>query len=181
MKVTMITFKLQRQVGTPFYTLGVLTEESTGFRCKTLEKPMASFFQNPNPAFVCVAEGTHRMKMVNVGLDFSFGFSLNGTFRNAIFSGEAKPSKATAGSVCLGTNFVEGKGMEGGEKVMRKLNQLIDYLINQGRLNPAGKLGEVCIEITQDDCVTMPGANLDEVKQAWEPDWDCIEEEDYED
>lgn len=178
---TMVKFKLQREVSTPYYTVGMLTEESTGFRCKTLEKPLASHFKIPRPAFTAVVAGEYKMKLVNLNLDFTFGICLKGTYKDAILEGVEKPGKAHAGSVCIGKKFVEGKGLEGGEEVMGMLNKLIDFLIDQGKVDPSGRTSSAFLEITEEDMVTMQGIDLEKVDQKWEPNWNCIEESEMED
>ena len=85
----MLRFTLTRQLGTPFYTLGVLEEPTTGFRCKTLERPVEETRKNPRKHFVAIPAGVYMLKVVARDTDFTIGFSLNGSWRYADLRGDA--------------------------------------------------------------------------------------------
>lgn len=171
----MIEMTLKRELSTPFYTLGVLEEPTTGSRCKTLEKPVASVVKNPRAPFVAVPSGLHRAKMICEGLDFGIGLSMMGTYHEARLVGESKPSLAEAGCICVGRRFVDGVGMEGGKEVIKVVSQLVDHFVAMGLISSKGKVGDIVINISEDEMVTGRGKDMDE---DWEtravPNWDCI-------
>ena len=171
----MIELTLKREMGTPYYTVGVLEEPTTGFRCRTLEKPVAALVKNPRPVFVALPSGLHKAKIVGVGLDFTIGLSLMGTYREAMLVDAPKPSLAGAGCICVGTKFVGGVGLEGGENVMKVVSQLVDHFISQGLVSSKGKVGDFVININEDEMVTAAGKDIDDEPETRAvPNWDCI-------
>ena len=127
----MVRFRLDRQVSTPEYTLGVLTEPNTGFKCKTLEKAVYKGEGALNPMFYAVTKGEYRMKIVDIGHRFTFGIRLHGTYRNARLEGKPTQNDIFPGSVAVGRRFVERKGLEGGEEVQNVIADLIDHLLTE--------------------------------------------------
>ena len=174
----MVRFKLERQVSTPEYTLGVLTEQQTGFKCKTLEKAVYDGEGEFNPMFYAVKEGEYPMKIMDIGHRFTFGFRFNGTYRNARMEGKPRQTDIFPGSICVGKQFVERKGLEGGEEVQNVLANLIDHLIATGDINPRTASNDIRIEIVQDEMVTEQGQEMED-PNAWKPkDWNMLEEND---
>lgn len=109
----MLRFTLTRQLGTPFYTLGVLEEPTTGFRCRTLERPVEETKKNPRRQFVAIPAGVYMLKVVAHDTDFTIGFSLNGSWRYAHLRGDVSFSGIPAGSICFGKSFSEETGLVG--------------------------------------------------------------------
>ena len=173
----MVRFRLERQVSTPDYTLGVLTEQSTGFKCKTLEKTVFKGEGAMNPMFYAVAKGEYPMKIVDLGSRFTFGFRLGGTYRNARFEGKPKQTDIFPGSICVGRKFVERKGLEGGEEVLNVIANLIDHLISTGEINPRKVDNDIRMTIVEDDMVSEKGEELED-PNAWKPkDWNLLEDD----
>lgn len=179
----MLKFTLTRQVGTPFYTLGVLEEPTTGFRCKTLERPVEEAKKNPRKPFVAVPAGLHKMKVVTLDMDFTIGFCLNGSLHNAHLRGDTSFARIPAGSVCIGKSFNEETGLVGAEEVGKRFSQLIEHLIDSGVLSGKNKKGEMMMEIVQDESfVITKGKDPDAPKgKKVKPNWDCLEESGEED
>jgi len=179
----MLRFTLTRQLGTPFYTLGVLEEPTTGFRCKTLERPVEETRKNPRKHFVAIPAGVYMLKVVALDTDFTIGFSLNGSWRYADLRGDASFSGIPAGSICIGKSFNEETGLVGAEEVGKRLSKLIEYLIDSGVLSGKSKKGEMMIEIVQDESfVITKGKKPDASKgKRTKLNWDCLEEDGEED
>ena len=174
----MVRFQLERQVSTPDYTLGVLTEQQTGFKCKTLEKAVYDGEGEFNPMFYAVKEGEYPMKIMDIGHRFTFGFRFNGTYRNARMEGKPRQTDIFPGSICVGKKFVERKGLEGGEEVQNVISNLIDHLIATGDINPRTASNDIRINIVQDEMVTEQGQEMED-PNAWKPkDWNMLEEND---
>ncbi len=179
----MIKFTLTRQIGTTFYTLGVLEEPTTGFRCKTLERPVEEMWKNPRKQFIAVPAGLHRMKVVVKEESFAIAFCLNGAWHNAHLVGDASFSRTPAGSVCIGKAYNEERGLIGAEDVGEKFKRLILYLIDTGHLSGKSRPGEVLMEIVQDESfVIVNGKDPHAPKgKKVKPNWDCLEEGSEED
>ena len=173
----MVEFLLNRETSTPFYTLGVLTEKESGFKCRTLERPLASWYKNPRLPFVAIAAGVYKMKLVAEEVNFTFGFRFHGSYRDARFEAQKRAKDARAGSICIGKSFVKGVGLMGSEEVYKILNHLIDKMIDEGSVNPTGRNNEIIITIKEDEMVREEQAvQLGEEK--WKPkDYNCLEEE----
>lgn len=173
----MVRFKLERQVSTPEYTLGVLTEQQTGFKCKTLEKAVYDREGAFNPMFYAVQAGEYPMKIVDIGNRFTFGFRFSGTYRNARMEGKATQKDIFPGSIAVGKKFVERKGLEGGEEVQNVLANLIDHLIATGDINPRTAANDISINIVQDEMVTEQGQEMED-PNAWKPkNWNMLEDD----
>ena len=178
--MSMVHFRLERQVSTPEYTLGVLTEQQTGFKCKTLEKAVYKGEGAMNPMFYAVREGEYPMKIVDMDHRFTFGFRFSGTYRNARLEGKAKQTDIFPGSIAVGKKFVERKGLEGGEEVLNVIANLIDHLIATGEINPRKVANDIRLEIVEDEMVTEKGQELED-PNAWMPkDWNLLEDEEWE-
>ncbi len=174
----MVRFKLERQVSTPDYTLGVLTEQQTGFKCKTLEKAVFDGKGEFNPMFYAIKAGEYPMKIMDIGHRFTFGFRFNGTYRNARMEGKPTQKDIFPGSICVGKKFVGRKGLEGGEEVQNVISNLIDHLIATGEINPRTASNDIRINIVQDEMVTEQGQEMED-PNAWKPkDWNMLEEND---
>ena len=173
----MVEFLLNRETSTPFYTLGVLTEKESGFKCRTLERPLASWYKNPRLPFVAIAAGVYKMKLVAEEVNFTFGFRFHGSYRDARFEAQKRAKDARAGSICIGKSFVKGVGLMGSEEVYKILNHLIDKMIDEGSVNPTGRNNEIIITIKEDEMVREEQAvQLGEEK--WKPkDYNCLEDE----
>ena len=176
----MVRFRLERQVSTPEYTLGVLTEQSTGFKCKTLEKAVYDGEGAMNPMFYAIKEGEYSMKIVDIGHRFTFGFRFSGTYHNARLEGKPRQTDIFPGSICVGKKFVERKGLEGGEEVQNVISNLIDHLIATGNINPRTASNDIRMTITQDEMVREQGQEMED-PNAWKPkDWNLLEEDELE-
>ena len=173
----MVRFRLERQVSTPEYTLGVLTEQQTGFKCKTLEKAVFDGEGAFNPMFYAVQAGEYSMKIVDIGSRFTFGFRFCGTYRNARMEGKPTQKDIFPGSIAVGKKFVERKGLEGGEEVQSVLANLIDHLIATGEINPRRAANDIRINIVQNEMVTEKGQELED-PNAWKPrNWNMLEDD----
>ena len=176
----MVRFRLDRQVSTPEYTLGVLTEPNTGFKCKTLEKAVYKGEGALNPMFYAVTKGEYRMKIVDIGHRFTFGIRLHCTYRNARLEGKPTQNDIFPGSVAVGRRFVERKGLEGGDEVQNVIADLIDHLIATGEINPRKASNDISIDIVEDGMVSERGHEL-ENPNAWVPkDWNLLDEDELE-
>lgn len=172
----MIQFTLHRKISSMYYTVGELSEKNTGFRCRTIEKPVRSLYKTPNPLFVAIPSGRYQLKVIDLGNGFSLGFRFVGTYKDACFIGVPKPSDAPAGSICIGSSFYDSEGMTGGEKVASVLNHIIEELIMKGEINPRKVNNDIWVNITEFEMVQVDGKDLDAPK-PWQPkDYDCIDE-----
>lgn len=173
----MIQFNLHRKFSSMHYTVGELSEKTTGFRCLTLEKPVRSLYKTPNPLFVAIPNGRFQLKIVDIGNDFSLGFRFVGTCKDACFIGVPKPSDAPAGSICVGASFNESEGLAGGEKVTMAINHLIEELVMKGEVDPRKVNNDIWINISEHDIIRVEGKDLDAPK-PWQPkDYDCVDED----
>lgn len=149
----MIEFVLTRRFFSTMGIFGELHEATSGFRCKTVERP-----QMPSGMRTMTAgrRGRYaldcgRYWLVNKydaqTLLPYFRIVARGVFRDAAFMGY-KPLKP--GCIAIGRDYaLDGTAVDG-QMALAKMAALIDKFINEGRLVPLGKQGMVALDIVED-------------------------------
>ena len=173
----MIKFVLNRTACTPFVTIGTLSEETSGFKCATVERLSPSIGKPTQKSNRALPVGTHRMKL-KMGYDGLFlKISAFGAMSEARIIGAERPSKAPMGGVCVGTRWT-GTEMKGGETVERAIDKLINRFIDTGQVDSRGKYGDMELEIKEDEMVRIDGKDPDYTEED-EMDWDLLDEDGF--
>lgn len=173
----MIKFVLNRTTSTPFVTIGTLTEETSGFKCATVERLSPSIGKPTQKSNRALPVGTHKMKFMMGYEGFFVKIATKGALSDARIIGAEKPSKAPMGSVCVGTRWT-GAEMAGGQAVERAIDKLINRFIDTGQVDSRGKYGDMELEIKEDEMVRIDGKDPDYTEED-EMDWDLLDEDDF--
>ena len=120
------TFYLTREVSTNKYTMGTLYEPISGFRCRTLERPINKI-DSTLKANYCLPMGSYRCKIESDGLLFTLSIGAYGIFRQARFTGEKRIEKTKSGCICVGT-YKDGDTLGGGAEAYGTLCELCEAL-----------------------------------------------------
>ena len=126
------TFYLTREVSTNKYTIGTLYEPISGFRCRTMERPINKI-DSTLKANYCLPIGSYRCRIEADGLMQSLNIGAMGIFRQAKFTGEKRIDKTRSGCICIGT-YKDGDTLGGGSDAYDSLSELCETLIEEERV-----------------------------------------------
>ena len=174
----MLLLRLTRLLGTRSYTEGMLSEETTGFRCATLERAHPDYVGGMKN-FLALPNGMYKLRLQMPDLTWTLGISATGVYRRAAFL-EGKEAGGAAGSVVVGKRTKRGK-MEGSEEVQLIIHELLETAIGRGDIQFCAKrLGDIILTIRDDPAFVF----LNEEKRE-EPkvniNWNMYEEDEDDD
>ena len=130
--MSVATFYLTREVSTNKYTMGTLYEPISGFRCRTLERPINKI-DSTLKANYCLPIGSYRCRIDSDGLLLTLSIGAYGIFRQARFTPEKRIDKTRSGCICVGT-YKDGDTLGGGSEAYDSLSELCENLIDEERV-----------------------------------------------
>lgn len=171
----MIKLKLNRFICTNKYTLGMLEEETTGFRCYTKERPCNDNGYETKVGY-CLPEGTYTLRLDADGLKMCFSISARGIYRHAGFTYEDL-SKTHTGCVMIGTSYVGGE-LLGSQRAYDALCKLTEKLWEEGAIKRRGRCTDALLIIERDvNADHYEVDDEDEKEEKEDFDWDLIDED----
>ena len=173
----MITFVLNRTACTPFVTIGTLTEETSGFKCATVERLSPSIGKPTQKSNRALPAGTYKMKLVMGYEGLYLKISAFGAMSDARIIGAEKPSKAPLGSICIGTRWL-GTEMRDFVRAGEVIDKILNHFIDNGLVDSRGKYGEIELVIKEDEMVRIDGKDPDYTEED-EMDWDLLDEDGF--
>lgn len=147
----MVKFTLTRTIGTASFTAGVLAEETTGFKCHTLER------RDPDSGggrkyMYALPLGEYKLRAQMEGLQWQLCVSKQGYFCNAKLTSRETPREADCGCICVGAEVDYASGtIARGAEVTAALSDLIERLRMDGRLSLMPKPCEIVLEVKKSD------------------------------
>lgn len=167
------TFYLTREVSTNKYTMGTLYEPISGFRCRTLERPINKI-DSTLKANYCLPIGNYRCRVEADGLMQTLNIGAMGIFRQAKFTGEKRIDKTRSGSICVGT-YKDGNTLGGGSDAYDSLSELLETLIEDDRVKKTGG-GRMWVKLVIKEDIKQVFAIKDQIMLK-RTDWDMIDDE----
>lgn len=173
----MITFVLEREFYNKYGTYGELSESTTGFKCKTIEKVPPKEGDTPyqlaRKALPC---GTYDLQ--NVYLPFenrnTFKLMIRGNYSRACFQLE---TIVNPGDIVLSRTHSPGTYAAESKIVLDAINMFIEEKMSEGEISPMGKRGYVQLLVKECDTYHKESLDLDESKPTKEMNWNLIDDD----